>query len=135
MYLQWTQHSRERAEERFAVQDVALINPLVLANWERHERWWEMDDRGRYNAKDRMRGAVLNCVVPLVWQDQPIFAVLRRCDLDPDRYWVISVLTHAQYLNNRKLKWKRRRKSLRRATAEPVRHYPFKNLGKKEDSE
>lgn len=133
MYLQWTKHSRERAGERFDVQDVGLINPLVLSNWTRHERWWEMDDRGRYDTKNRMRGAVLNCVVPLVWEEQPVFAVLRRCDLDPNRYWVVSVLTHQQYLSNRKNMWKRRRKSLRRATAEPVRFYPFKGLKVKKD--
>jgi hypothetical protein len=128
MYLQWTRHSRARAKERFGVEDPALINPLMLSNWTRHERWWEMDDRGRYDKKNRMRGAVLNHVVPLVWEGQPIFGVLRRCDLDPNRYWVISVLTHSQYLNNRKNMWKRRRKALRRATADPVRHYPFKGL-------
>lgn len=137
MYIQWTPHARDRAAERFNVQDVMILRPLILAAWNDHERWWEMDNRGRYNQKERMRGAVLNLVVPVEWEGDTVFIVTRRCDLDPDRYWVISVLTHSQYLNNRKRMWKRRRGGLRRATAEPVRHYPFKGLrvGKKENDE
>lgn len=128
MYLEWTLHGRQRAKERFGIQDGKLIEPSILQAFPRHERWWEHDPRTEYDGHSP-RGATLNLVVHISWRDAPVCVILRPCDTDPRRYWIVSLITHDHYMNNRQRRWRRSRDSITvHGNREPVRQYPFAKL-------